>query len=78
MNHYSLNTSAIFVICMGCGSSIHGIFVTKYSAEIPRAAIDRIPYSTVARLNYRALTGEQKFWRFGVHMACFLGGLSVY
>ena len=43
MNHSSLNTSAIFGICMCCGSSIYGLTVTRASMVIPRAAIESGP-----------------------------------
>ena len=39
MNHASLNTSALFGICMFCGSSIYGLTVTTASTAIPSAAI---------------------------------------
>ena len=78
MNHSSLNTSALFGICMCCGSSIYGLTVTTDSMAIPRAAIDRIPFATFAVLNARAFPEERRFWRFVVHMACFLGGLILY
>ena len=44
---------------------------------ITQAAIDRLPHGTVAGLNACAFTAEQKFWRFGVNLGCFLGDLSV-
>ena len=37
INHASLNTSALFSICMCCSSSIYDITVTTASTEIPRA-----------------------------------------
>ena len=78
MNHASLNTSAIFDRCMCCGSSIYGINVTRASTGIPRAEIDCLPSATVTGLNAYVFTAERRFWRFGVHLACFVGGLSVY
>ena len=60
MNHASLNTSALFGICVCCGSSIYGLTLTTYSVEIPRSAIG------------------QEFWRFRVHLACFIGSFSAY
>ena len=78
MNHASLNTSALFVICMCCGSSIYGLTVTIAITVIPRAAIDRLLFATVVGVNAHVFTAEQIFWRFGVRLACFLGGLSIY
>ena len=69
MNHYSLNNSSLFSICLCCGSSIYGLTVTTDSTVIPRAAIG---------LNIHVFTTDRNFWRFGVYLACFLGGLSVY
>ena len=45
---------------------------------IPQSEIDRMWHGTVAGLNARAFTAKQKFWIFGVHLVCFLGGFSVY
>ena len=39
MNHVSLNTSALFGICVCCGSSIYGLDVTRSSMVIPQAEI---------------------------------------
>ena len=41
MNHFSINTSDLFGICMCCGSSIYGINVSTASTVIPRAVIDQ-------------------------------------
>ena len=42
MNHDSLNTSALFGICICCGSIIYGLTVTRASMVIPSAEINRI------------------------------------
>ena len=78
MKYSSLNTSAIFSICMCCGSIIYGLNITRASEVIPQADINRIPSSTVVGLNARVFTAEMLFWRFGVHLACFISGLGVY
>ena len=41
MNHASLNTSALFSICMCCSSSIYDLTVTIGSTVIPMSAIDQ-------------------------------------
>ena len=68
INHAILNTNTLFGICMGFFSIAYGIAVTTDSTTIPRV---------VAGLNTRVFTLERQFWRFGVHLACFIGGLSV-
>ena len=77
MNHTSINTSALFGICMCCVSIIYSLTVTRASMVIPWAAIDQLPFVTVAGLKTRAFTAKRQFWRFGVHLECFIGGLSV-
>ena len=41
MNIDSLNNSALFGICMCCGSSIYGLTVTRYIMVILQAGINR-------------------------------------
>ena len=78
MNHVSLNTSTLFVICICCVSIIYGITVTKASKIMPMAALGNMPFATIVGENARAFTAEWQFWIFGVHMECFLSGLCVY
>ena len=77
-NHASINTSALFGICMCCSSSIYSLTVTTASMVIPRAAIDWLPFAMVAGLNARAFTAERQIRTFGVHLECFLGGFRIY
>ena len=78
MNRASLNTSALFSICMCCGYIIYGLTVITAIIEIPMSVINRIPFFMVAGLNIPAFTEEQQFRRSVVHLECFIGGLSVY
>ena len=51
MNHTSINTSALFVICMCCDPSIYGLTVTRASTVIYPG--QRLTSATVAVLNTR-------------------------
>ena len=61
MNHVSLNTSALFGICMCCGSTIYGLTVTSASTAIPRPAI--IDLESIWSFSWcieRLMVGSQK------------------
>ena len=72
MNHASLNTSALFGICICCGSSIYGLTVTRSSMVILWLVINQLDSAMVAVLNAHVFTAERRLLQFGVHLAFFL------